>query len=61
MFYRVLCDGSANTVSIEGWRNVWPTTPGDAAAFKGLHTFYFPHINAPDENLPKVLASDHFW
>lgn len=46
-------DGSANTVSVDGWRNVWPTTPGYAAAFKGLHTFYLQHLNAPDENLPQ--------
>ncbi len=48
-----LSDGSANTVGIDGWRNVWPTTPGNADAFKGLHTFCLQHPNDTDESLPQ--------
>ncbi len=48
-----LSDGLANNVGVNGWRNVWPTTPGNAVAFTGLHTFHLQHTNATDENLPQ--------
>ncbi|RFC41933.1 MAG: Immunoglobulin I-set domain-containing protein/repeat domain (List_Bact_rpt) [Verrucomicrobia bacterium] len=48
-----LSDGSVNTVGVDGWRNVWLTIPGNASAFKGLHTFYLQQPNDTDENLPQ--------
>jgi hypothetical protein len=48
-----LSDGSVNTVAVDGWRNVWPTTPGNATAFGGLHTFCVRQPDDADESLPQ--------
>jgi len=48
-----LSDGSANTVGVDGWRDVWPTMPGNAFAFRELHTFYLEQSNGADESLPQ--------
>jgi hypothetical protein len=48
-----LSDGLANIVTVDGWRNVWPTTPGNANAFNGLHTFYVGQPDDADESLPQ--------
>ena len=48
-----LSDGLANNVGVNGWRNVWPTRPGNASAFSGLHTFYLRQPNDTDESLPQ--------
>ncbi|MEI6715811.1 MAG: putative Ig domain-containing protein [Verrucomicrobiota bacterium] len=54
-----LSDTDGNSAALRGWRHGWAQVIGNAAQFKGLHTFY---LNQPDttDSLPQGYGHGSF-